>query len=300
MGHERGIGGDDDDDGTVAGDGYFLAGQFLAHGNAGDEEFGAAPAVGVDKHAHNVSIREDAGGGADAGFEFVGTHARARTYGAFGYGAGCGGFDGLHDVITGDVAPGDVVEATVVTFGHHGQGHAPGMLFEHIGDCAAVAFAHAEGVGEDDGHFEQAAFVDPGHPGNFAVAVEDFGPGKDLAFIDIIRVGQDGGDARAHGAFADDEGTAAFDEGDVAHAHAGHVGDGVVRTRGQAADLDAQGAGAGTLCVGVGKRQADEQDEEIAGQGGVSLKSVVGQGSRVGKAKAVARSDRFFVLTRDT
>ena len=189
RGDERGVGGDDDNDGagvfTVAIGG--MLGDFFADGNAGDAELVAASVVALDEDADGIASSfsvEDTGGGADAAFEFVADHAGAAADVAFFDGAGVGDVEGVAGVFGVDVESVDVIEPAVPGFGDDGEGppvafHVGRAVFYFPGDDGVADDADAVGVGDHDGAVEEAGVVDPGGAGHFTVAVEGEPGGED-------------------------------------------------------------------------------------------------------------------------
>ena len=111
---------------------------------------------------------------------------------------------------------------------------------DRVGDQRVADHADAVGVGDRDRPAEQARLADPLEPGELAVAVEPVAAGEHRLGPDVALVGQDHGDAGAHRSLADDERAVALDQRRVPDAHAGDVGDGVVRPGLEAADTNAE------------------------------------------------------------
>src|SRR5579863_3331754 len=214
-----------------------MVGDFFADGDAGDAELRAGSVVTLHEDADGVAAGfgvEDAGGGADAAFEFVADHACAAADIAFFDGAGVSDVEGVPGVFGADVESVDVVEPAVPSFGDDGERpeitfHVRAAVFDFPGDDGVADDADAVGIGDHDGAVEEAGVVDPGSPGHLAVAVEGE-PGGEDGVVGSFAAGMNGGDTGADGAGADDEFSFSGDEGGVADFNAGNVGDGIVGT----------------------------------------------------------------------
>lgn len=266
----------------------------LVDGRAGNGE--AAAEIGLDEDADGVdrdrigsgwdicgrgAARIDAaGGGADTAFPAEGDGARAGANAAFGNGAvGCGG-EGGADVLGLDVAATDVVKEAVVGFADDGIDAADIFIAgegEHVVGKGSGGVPDGEGVGEKDGSFECAEFIELCGPDEFAKGVEDVDGGGNFFLIEIAGVRKDGSDAGADAVTGDD--------GGVSDADAGDVGDGIVRAGRVGADGDAKVAGAWSR-FGSGLLIRNERYEEnrcdrkcgdeTGGCGHENLRNVVG------------------------
>ena len=127
----------------------------------------------------------------------------------------------MEGVLGLDVETVDVVEPAVPGLGDDGQRPpvAAGIGLA-VGDAPlddGVAHdADAVGVGDHHGAFEEAGFFDPGGAGHFAVAVVREPAGEDGIHHGIFAARENGGNACADGALADDELALAGDERGVA------------------------------------------------------------------------------------
>ena len=114
-----------------------------------------------------------------------------------------------------------------------------GPLLGHPLDRGVGDLADRHRVGEQDGRLDQSPLLDLRDARDLAGAVEHEAAGDD-AVLEDVGVGDHRGDAGAHGPLADVERAVADDEGGVADAHAGDVGDGVRFADREAADGKAE------------------------------------------------------------
>src|SRR6267378_8517552 len=241
RGDERGVGGDDNNDGAAFGDfgglvgvGIF-GGDFTANRDSGDAKILARAEVALDEDPDGVAavfFRELARRCADASFEAAADHAGATADIAFVDATRLRGFDGVESVLGFDVEAVDVVQPTIPGFSDDRQrppvtagvrltvGNAP---LNH----GVANDADAVGIGDHHGALEKAGFLDPGGAGHLAVAILREPAGEDGIHHGIFTSRKYGGDASADGAFADDEFAFAGDERGVADEDARDVGDGV-------------------------------------------------------------------------
>ena len=97
-------------------------------------------------------------------------------------------------------------------------------------------------VEPDDGR-QEAGLTDPLEAGQLAVPVQPVAAGEGGLGPGVVGAGHDDGDAGAHRAASDDQRAVAVDEGRVADADAGDIGDRVGLSRREAADDDPEVAG---------------------------------------------------------
>ena len=161
-------------------------------------------------------------------------------YRAFFHRSAASAGNGLAHVPLLDVQATDIVQAAVVGLAHDGVDGNHLLiagLRERVFHDGFAGTPDAEGIGEHDGRFDDAEFVDLGGAGELAEAVADIDGGGRLLLKEIAFVREDGGDAGV------DAGGIVVD-GYLAYAHAGDVGDGVVLARRQDAGLQANFTGA--------------------------------------------------------
>jgi hypothetical protein len=229
---ERGVGGDEDHDGAVLLGAGLQVGQLAAHRDAAHTERLARPVVGVDEDAHGPApllFGEDAGGGADAAFELIAGHPRAGAHRALGDRAALRRRERLEGVFGADGQGADVAQGGVVALeddGGQGVVRDPHLRVsgQHVADQAFLDRAHRQGVRQGHRGLEDAGLGHPHETRRFAVAVQDEGPRVDLAVPKVAVRGDDGRHPGAQGVGA----RRGVHQRDVAHAHSGHVGDGVM------------------------------------------------------------------------
>lgn len=241
---ERGVGRDDDHAGPVgrivsglsfAKHSFLIRLQFLPNGNASDGE--AAAEIGLHQDADGeaafvfVFLRvckykprtsETAGTRADSPFPAEGHGPRASADRAFfdravlGFAESAGNVVGLHVETT------NVVEPAIVSFADERVG-AGNVFIAGLRDCPVSdgrgSVKDAKGVGEDDGRFDLAEFVDLRGADEFAESVVDEDGAGDFVLKEIAGVRKDGSDAGAD--------VVAFGESDLADKDARDIGDGV-------------------------------------------------------------------------
>ena len=247
---ERRVGGDDRDD---------RAGVALAPRRRVGRLQHLADRRAVDaQRAHHAEVRlhqdpdgvvgpldaDPARAGADAGLEVAGDEAGPGADRALGHLAGRRLLDGAVDVLGADVAADGVVQPGVVALADQRDHHVVlaadlGPLLGHPLDRGVRDLADRHGVGEQDRRLQEAPLLDLRDPRDLAGAVQDEAAGDHPALEDV-GVGDDGGDAGAHGALADLQRAVADDQRRVSDLDAGDVGDGVRFADREAADGEAE------------------------------------------------------------
>jgi hypothetical protein len=115
-------------------------------------------------------------------------------------------------------------------------------------DDRVAHHANAVRIGDHHRTFKETGFLDPGGAGHFAVAVERPPAGKNGIAHGILPTRENGGDAGAHGAFADLKLAFAGNKRGVPDGNSGNVSYGVERAR-SAVKRGTEVAGAG-FCTG--------------------------------------------------
>ena len=249
---ERGVGGQDHDDGAGLGSGRMVvrrgnlgARDLPPDGHAVDREPFAAAVVRLDQRAHHVPTllpRQRPGGRPDAALELVADHAGPTADVAFGDGPVGGRLQRRPQVLGPDVLAVDVVEHPVPRLADHGQAppELPPPPAADVGRDQGVAdHAHAVRVGDGDRGGEHAGLPDPVQAGDLAVAVQPVAPGEQRAVLDPV-VGNHDRDAGSDRSRPHPERAVPRDQRGVAHPDASHIGDRVQRARRVPADPDAQ------------------------------------------------------------
>jgi hypothetical protein len=171
--------------------------------------------------------------------EAEGAGAGAGADGAFLHRAGPCGAEGFEEMLLAQGSFANVVEVAIVGLTHdrvdgaHRLVAGPG---QGVVGQGRGCFPNVQGVGQQERGFELPEFVYLGRADQFAEAVAHHDGGRDFLLEEVAAVGEDGG-----GAGAD---VVSFNQGDVAHTHAGDIGDGVQGAGGEDARGDAQFAGA--------------------------------------------------------
>ena len=239
AGINRSVGGDDHHDRAVGAFDFLLpriAAELFAHGDAVNIE--EAAKVGLNEDADRVAAHargQLAGRRADAALEAEGLRAGACAHDAFFNGTGLGRLDGLQDVLGGEEAGADVVDAAVVRFTDHAVDAAAVAVFlegERIVDDAVKACGHVEGIDEDDRRLDVAEFLHLRIARHLAEAVREEDARRNLFLEEVAAVRKNRGHARMSALLV------------VMHVHltdehAFNVSDGVVLARLQDAELDA-------------------------------------------------------------
>jgi hypothetical protein len=128
-----------------------------------------------------------------------------------------------------------LAEPAVVGLADDRQQPGPTHALSHgIGDHGVAHDAHQMRVGDAHGCRQQALLVDPDRAGHLAVPVERVEPGRHGIGPDVRPRWPD----RRHSGAGNRGGI--VDDGGMADAHAGHVGDGVERSRRQLAGAKAE------------------------------------------------------------
>ena len=170
--------------------------------------------VPLDRHAARA--------GADARLEVAGDEPGAGADRALGDLAGGRLLDRAVDVLGADVAADGVVQPGVVALADQRDDHVVlaadlGPLLGHPLDRGVGDLADRHRVGEQDRRLEEAPLLDLRDAGDLAGAVEHEAAGDD-AVLEDVGVGDDGGDAGAHGTLADVQRAVADDQRRVADA----------------------------------------------------------------------------------
>jgi hypothetical protein len=153
---------------------------------------------------------------------------------------------GLH------VEPVDVVEGAVPGLGDDRQ--RPGLerllVFDRPGDCRVADDTDAVGIGDEDGAFHEAPFLDPGGPGHLAVAILREPAGEDRV-VRFLAARQDRRHPGPDGVALDERRVADLDTADVSDR---------VQRAGRPVEVDAEIPRARARLQGRQAETAGEQD----------------------------------------
>jgi hypothetical protein len=164
-----------------------------------------------------------------------------------------------------DMLATDVIELSVVGFSYEGV-YGTDLFVACLGhgprNDGFDGGAHAEGVGEDDGGFDGAEFLDLRGAGEFAEGVADEYGARNFLLEEIAGMRENSCHTGAY--------IGAFDNRCMADANAGDVGDGVERPRVEDAGDYAQSAGAEAGFFGGsqtdGRQNADGGKQKVAAE----------------------------------
>ena len=173
--------------------------------------------------------------GADARLEVTGHQTCSCAHAAFRDRPALGLLDGAIDVLGTHVSAHDIV-----ALGHNGNDDVvfranAGKATSHPLDGGIRNLAHGHGAGEQDGGFQKPPLHHLGETRNLAGTVEHESASQNPLVENGIRR-QDSGHTCAHRPLAHHQRPLAQDQSGVAHAYAGHVGNGIERSCGQMPD----------------------------------------------------------------